>query len=39
MLISGIVASTTMVVMLLALFAAGAVLVALDKRNEAGRHD
>lgn len=39
MLISGIVASVSMVGILLALFVAGAVMVGLDKRYEAGRHD
>lgn len=39
MLISGVVVSVTMVGMLLALFVTGAVMVGLDKRYEAGRHD
>lgn len=39
MLVSGIVASSIMVGVLVALFAAGAAMVALDKRYEAGRHD
>jgi hypothetical protein len=39
MLVSGIVVSTMMAGTLLALFVGGAVLVALDKRFEAGRHE